>query len=117
MLILMDPEDDPPEEWRVLIFDTGHFEQKTQPWYLWNPATPGVLERGEPDVPNVLFCSGHLMLSDGRAFVAGGQLWPAYHDGSEDFYDSLVQDLLDTGVIPEELALCATGVGPLWSFV
>lgn len=73
---LADPLANPPQ-WKVLLVNAASADSLTQPWWLWDPAMPGALLQGSPNVPKVLFCGGHTVLANGIVFFAGGQQWPA----------------------------------------
>jgi hypothetical protein len=75
VLVLKDPAAN-PAEWRVLLVNTGNPDTSQTDWWVWDPATPTVVDQGLPFHENA-FCGGHTVLRDGRVFFAGGHRYPA----------------------------------------
>jgi hypothetical protein len=67
VLFLKDPSADPPE-WRVLLVNKVKSDLFDQRWWVWDAAAPGDPLEGPP-VDDVLFCSGHTVLKDGRVLA------------------------------------------------
>lgn len=74
VLVLKDPDSSPPE-WRVLLVNTGDPDADATSWFVWDPASPHVVDEGLPFHGNA-FCGGHSVMQDGRVFFAGGHLYP-----------------------------------------
>jgi hypothetical protein len=54
---------------------------------FWDPATGAVTNAPLPPEPHDLFCSGHVLLPDGRLFVTGGHIMDNFGQDLTSLYD------------------------------
>ncbi|MGH7150747.1 MAG: hypothetical protein ACREIU_08620, partial [Planctomycetota bacterium] len=68
--------DTTPVQWRVLFWDEIVSGGTIQSWYVWDPASPSVLQQGvSSSLASIIFCGGHSRTRDRRIVVGGGTEW------------------------------------------